>query len=298
MATLSLIKSTISAIFSRWYQRLAEFFQRWSNHQCSLQAAAIAFYSAFSLAPTLVIIVAVASFFYGAEAAQGQLINQARDIVGTEAAISLQAMIANAWRAKMGAGATLMSILGIAIGASATFASLNTALNRIWPTEAGNAWSSLAALVRVRLMSFGLVIGSGFLIVVLLVLDAAMTIVSQWLLKDASVLFIGLIVQRILSLFILAAAFTALLKLLPDAPLSWSSACYGGMVAAILFSLGKHLFALYLSQAGTANAFGAAGSLAAILMWLYFSATIFLVGAEIAAMIEKSRIVKYSAPVG
>lgn len=277
----------------QFFSYVTEFFNEWNNHQCTLQAAAIAFYSAFSLAPSLVLIVAVASFFYGAEAAQGQLIGQAREIIGSDAAASLQAMIANAWRTKMGTGATIMSLFGIMVGASATFASLNAALNRIWPSPSNSTWSNIAALVRVRLMSFGLVIGSGFLIVVLLLLDATLNIIGNWPTQEKTTsLFLVNSIQKVFSFSLSAAVFSTLLKLLPDAPLNWRSAFIGGTMAALLFSIGKNLFSIYLSQAGTANTFGAAGSLAVILMWLYFSACVFLAGAELAAMHAKRQFVK------
>ncbi|SDV47712.1 YihY/virulence factor BrkB family protein [Chitinasiproducens palmae] len=268
----------------QWAWRIAEPVQRWSDNECPSRAAAIAFYAAFSLAPTLVIIVAVASFFYGAEAAQGRLIAEARGMIGTDAAAGLQAMLANAWRTRMATGVTLISLAGIVIGASATFASLNSALNRIWPLEDAGYKPGIFGMVRVRLISFGLVIGIGFLIVVLLLLDAAVNILGRWFLgEDAVSLLVANVIQRTVSFAMLFLAFSTLLKLLPDAPMRWRSAFTGGVAAALLFSIGKHLFAVYLSSAGTATTFGAAGSLAVILMWLYFSAAVFLLGAEISA---------------
>lgn len=267
-----------------WAGRLAEPIVRWIEDECPSRAASIAFYSAFSLAPALVIIIAVASFFYGADAVQGRLVGQVRGIIGEEGAAMVQAMIASAWRARAGTGTTLLSLAGIFVGASATFSSLNTALNRIWPLAAGEERSSLLGLLRVRLLSFGLVVGIGFLVVVLLVLDAIINFVGHWILgEDAATFVLANVSQRTISFAILAFAFGALLKLLPDARMYWRPAMIGGLAAALLFSIGKHLFALYLSRAGTANTFGAAGSLAVILMWLYFSAAVFLLGAEIAA---------------
>jgi membrane protein len=137
--------------------------------------------------------------------------------------------------------------------------------------------------VRVRLISFGLVLGVAFLLIVSLVLDTAIQALGTWLWGDSPFVIIGDVVQLAIGLVILSVAFGALLKFLPDARVHWRDALVGGLVAAILFSVGKKLFALYLAHAGTANSFGAAGSLAVLLMWLYFSAAVLLLGAEFSA---------------
>jgi membrane protein len=143
--------------------------------------------------------------------------------------------------------------------------------------------SSVFALVRVRLISFGLVLGVAFLLIVSLVLDTAITFVGNWIWGDSPYVVIGNLLQLAVGWMVLAFAFAALLKFLPDAPVRWRDALVGGTVAAALFSAGKKLFALYLAHAGMANSFGAAGSLAVLLMWLYFSAVVLLLGAEFAA---------------
>jgi membrane protein len=256
-------------------------------------SASIAFYSAFSLAPTLVLIIAIVSFFYGADAAQGRLVAEIQDYVGDQAASSIQAMISSAWNARTAAGTTVVSIVVVAVGASATFSSLNAALNDICPplaSTAGGARATIAKLIRARLISFGLVIGAGFLIVFLLVLDTALKVTEGWVMGDAShAVMWADISQRILSFVILLGAFTAVLKLVPDALLEWRCATYGGLTSAILFSGGKNVFSFYLAHAGTANSFGAAGSLAVVLMWLFYSAAVFLLGAEVMASAARRR---------
>jgi membrane protein len=176
----------------------------------------------------------------------------------------------------------VISFVLLAVGASATFSSLNTALNLVWPLT-GDQKSSVFALVRVRLISFGLVLGVAFLLIVSLVLDTAIQAVGTWLWGNSPFVIIGDIVQLVVGLVILSLAFGALLKFLPDGRVQWRDALVGGFVAAILFSVGKKLFAFYLTHAGTANSFGAAGSLAVLLMWLYFSAAVLLLGAEFSA---------------
>jgi membrane protein len=258
-------------------------FQRFSSDRCSSMAASIAFYCAFSLAPMLVMVIAVAGWFFGDDAARGQVFEQAHQLIGNDAAASVQTIVQNAHQAgNRGGFAALISFAMLAIGASATFASLNTALSVIWPTT-GSRSSSMLGLVRVRLVSFGLVLGVAFLLIVSLVLDTAITFVGKWLWGNSPYILIGNLLQFFAGIAILSCAFAALMKFLPDARVAWRDAAIGGIVSAILFSGGKKLFALYLAHAGTASAFGAAGSFAVLLMWLYFSAAVLLLGAEFAA---------------
>ncbi|CAB3752136.1 YihY/virulence factor BrkB family protein [Paraburkholderia solisilvae] len=253
------------------------------ENRCPALAAGIAFYAAFSLAPTLVMVIAVAGWFLGGEAARGELYRQVHSVLGNDAAAAITTIVQNAHRSgSAGGAAAIISFAMLAIGASATFSSLNSALNIVWPA-AGPRASSVMALVRVRLISFSLVLGVAFLLIVSLVLDATITFVGNWLWGDSPYVAIGNLLQLAVGLLVLSAAFAALLKFLPDAPVRWRDSLVGGFVAALLFSAGKKLFALYLAHAGMANSFGAAGSLAVLLMWLYFSALVLLLGAEFAA---------------
>ncbi|AQH00657.1 hypothetical protein A9R05_16970 [Burkholderia sp. KK1] len=256
--------------------------KQFSENRCAAMAASIAFYSAFSLAPTLVMVIAVAGWIFGPEAARGQLFHQVNGLIGDQAASGVQSIVENAHRSSGTGIAAIISFVLLAVGASATFSSLNTALNIVWPM-AGDARSSIMTMVRVRLVSFGLVLGVAFLLIVSLVLDTAIQAVGMWLWANSPFVIVGDIVQLVAGLAILTVAFGALLKFLPDAPVQWRDALVGGLVAALLFSAGKKLFALYLTHAGTASAFGAAGSLAVLLMWLYFSAAVLLLGAEFSA---------------
>jgi membrane protein len=256
--------------------------KKFGEDRCAAMAASIAFYSAFSLAPTLVMVIAVAGWVFGADAARGQLFHQVNGLLGDQAAASVQSIVENAHRSGGTGVAAVISFVLLAVGASATFSSLNTALNLVWPLT-GDPKSSVFALVRVRLISFGLVLGVAFLLIVSLVLDTAIQAVGTWLWGNSPFVIIGDIVQLVVGLVILSLAFGALLKFLPDGRVQWRDALVGGFVAAILFSVGKKLFAFYLTHAGTANSFGAAGSLAVLLMWLYFSAAVLLLGAEFSA---------------
>lgn len=253
------------------------------DDRCPALAASIAFYSAFSLAPTLVMVIAVAGWFFGTDTARGELFREVHNVLGDDAAAGITTIVQNAHRAgKAGGIATIISLSALVIGASATFSSLHSALNIVWPPE-GHRASSVFALVRVRLVSFSLVLGVAFLLIVSLVLDTAITFVGQWLWGNSPYVIIGNLMQLAVGLIVLAVAFAALMRFLPDADVRWRDALVGGVVAAVLFSAGKKLFALYLAHAGMATAFGAAGSLAVLLMWLYFSAAVLLLGAEFSA---------------
>jgi membrane protein len=258
-------------------------FKQFSEDRCAAMAASIAFYAAFSLAPTLVMVIAVAGWFFGAQAVRGELFAHIHGMLGDDAAAGVQTIVQNARHSGSAGGiAAIISFALLAIGASATFSSLNSALNIVWPLS-GPRSSSVIALVRVRLVSFGLVLGVAFLLIVSLVLDTAIEFIGKWLWGNSPYVVIGNLLQLGVGLLVLAFAFAALLKFLPDAVVRWRDALVGGVVAAVLFSVGKKLFALYLTHAGMASSFGAAGSLAVLLMWLYFSAVVLLLGAEFTA---------------
>lgn len=264
--------------------------KKWIADKCPTMSAAIAFFAAFSLAPTLVMVIAVASFFFGADAVKGRLFGQIRGFMGDEAAAGIQAIVANAQHSHNATGSAILSLVALAIGASATFSTLNTALNVVWPVQPADMRASVVGLLKVRLISFGLVLGIAFLLVVTLVVNSAIQIAGTWLWGEASDTFLWAnIVQLVVTLLILSLAFAALLKFLPDAHVAWKDSVRGGIAAALLFTGGKHLFALYLAHAGMANSFGAAGSLAVILMWLFYSAAVLLLGAEFAAISAMKR---------
>ncbi len=260
------------------------------EHRCSTMAAGIAFYSAFSLAPMLVMVIAVAGWFFGTDAIRGQIFQDAHQLIGDQAAAAIQMIVINAHTHRdTGGFAAIVSFIALTLGASATFASLNSALSIIWPQADERRFSSVVALVKVRLISFGLVLGVAFLAIVSLVLDTAITFVGAWLWGDTSYAVVGDLLQLALGIAVLALSFATLLKFLPDTRVAWRDALTGGVMAALLFSGGKKLFALYLAHAGMANAFGAAGSLAILLMWLYFSAAVLLFGAEFSAARGRQR---------
>ncbi|MCI0152295.1 YihY/virulence factor BrkB family protein [Paraburkholderia sediminicola] len=261
---------------------------KFSEDRCPMMAASIGFYSAFSLTPTLLIVLAVAGWFFGEDAAKGQLFDQVKGILGNDAASAMQSLVEHAHRASGGGLAAGLSIALLAIGASATFSSLNTALNVVFRAGSPKGIAGLALLLRTRLVSFGIVLGLGFLLVVSLVLDAAIQVAGHAIFGDSRLVVLAAVGDSVFGLAILAIGFAALIKWLPNAKVRFRHALVGGATASVLFTLGRHLFGFYLAHAGTANSFGAAGSLAVLMMWLYFSAVVFLFGSEIAASIGEA----------
>jgi membrane protein len=260
---------------------------KFSSDRCPMMGASIGFYSAFSLAPTLLIVLAVAGWFFGEDAAKGRLFDQVKGILGNDAASAMQAIVEHAHRASGGGLAAGLSVVLLAIGASATFGSLNAALDVVFGAESSKGIAGLALLLRARLISFGLVMGLGFLLVVSLVLDAAIQFAGHAIFGNSPMVVVAAVGQSVFGLLILAIEFSALIKWLPDTKVHFRHAFAGGVTAAVLFMVGRHLFGLYLAHAGTANSFGAAGSLAVLMMWLFFSAVVFLFGAEIAATLKQ-----------
>ncbi len=257
----------------------------WIDHRCSALSAALAFYAMFSLAPMLLVIIALAGYFFGADATSGQLYGQLRQVVGPEAAAFVQMAVQSAWKSRASTGATWISVMVIVVGASVTFAELKAALNTIFvatPSTDVPLLHSTLAIVRARLLSFALVTGLAFLLIVSLALDTGVTALQHMVFADTETTTLFRALEKGLSLLLLTTMFTVLLRVLPDATVSFKAALIGAACASGLFVLGKSLFSAYLTNMGTTDVFGAAGSLAVILMWLYYSSAVFLFGAEIA----------------
>ncbi|MEW6761474.1 MAG: YihY/virulence factor BrkB family protein [Pseudomonadota bacterium] len=254
----------------------------WLEHRASSKGAALAFYTLFSLAPILVLVIAIAGFFYGAEAAQGQLLNELRGLVGKQGAETIQAILAGARNKEDGMFATIVAGVLLLVGATSVFSELKDSLDEIWdvpqPKNAG-FWD----VVRTRLLSFGLILVLGFLLMVSLVVSAALAVVENFIggmWKEAAVVM-GWVASGI-SFLVIAILFGTIYKLLPRIHLSWHDVTIGALGTAAMFTLGKFGIGLYIGNSGAADSFGAAGSLIALLLWVYYSAQIFFLGAEFA----------------
>jgi membrane protein len=254
----------------------------WLAHRAASKGAALAFYTLFSMAPILVLVIAVAGFFYGAEAAQGQLLNELRGLVGKEGAETIQSILAGARNKETGKIATMIATGLLLVGATTVFAELKDSLDEIWnvPAPKDASWWDT---VRTRVLSFGLILVLGFLLLVSLVISAAMAVVENYLggmWKDSAVIM-GWI-SSVIGFLVIATMFGVIYKLLPRIKLSWHDVIIGALGTATMFTLGKFLIGLYIGNSGAASSFGAAGSLIALLLWVYYSAQIFFLGAEFA----------------
>lgn len=254
----------------------------WMAHRASSKGAALAFYTLFSLAPILVLVIAVAGFFYGAEAAQGQLLNELRGLVGAQGADTIQAILAGAQNKETGMFATIVATLLLIVGATTVFSELKDSLDEIWgvpPPTGGGVWNT----IRTRLLSFGVILVLGFLLMVSLVISAATTVAEKFIsgMWQEAAIVIGWIASG-LGFLVIAVLFGVIYKLLPRVKLSWQDVAIGAIGTAAMFTLGKFGIGLYIGNSGTTDSFGAAGSLIALLLWVYYSAQIFFLGAEFA----------------
>lgn len=250
----------------------------WFNHRGASKGAALAFYTLFATTPILLLAIAGAGYFFGAEAAQDEIIFHLRTTVGPNGAQAIKALLAAAQNPVSGRVATIVAGILLLIGATSVFVELKESLDEIWGVSP-HRHSPILSLLRARFLAFALVLVLAFLLLVSLVCGAAFAMFARsvggiWS-SSALVVF-----SSLLSLSITACLFAVIYKMLPEAPLSWRDVWFGAVVTAGLFDLGKYAIGLYLGKSGVASSFGAAGSLIALLLWVYYSAQIFFLGAE------------------
>lgn len=253
----------------------------WLDDYAPSMGAALAYYTLFSMAPLLIIVIAVAGLVFGQDAARGEIVAQVQGLIGQEGAIAVQGLLKSANEPAQSIFATLVSVVTLLIGATTVFAELQSDLDRIWRVPAPARENGLWTLLRTRLLSFGLVLGLVFLSLVSLVVSAVLAAVGKW----SKGIFEGweLVLQLLnfsISFTITTVLFAMIYKLMPRARIAWRDVWIGAAVTALLFEVGKLLIGLYLGTTGVASSFGAAGSLVVLLVWVYFSAQIFLLGAE------------------
>jgi membrane protein len=258
---------------------LIEALTSWVDHRASSKGAALAFYTLFSMTPILVLAIAVAGYFFGAEAAQGEIVTQVQGLVGPNGAQAIQALLASARDPSSGLLATLVASVLLLFGATSVFAELKDSLDELWELDRPRQ-SAFSVLLRTRLLSFGMVLVLAFLLLVSLVVSAALAMLEHHasaVLGSSTVTLTT--ISSLLSLGVVACLFAVIYKTLPDAQLSWRDVWVGAAFTAGLFTLGKYAIGLYLGNSGIASGFGVAGSLIALLLWVYYSAQIFFLGA-------------------
>jgi len=253
----------------------------WIDDFAPSMGAAIAYYTAFSIAPLIIIIVAIAGFAFGEEAASGYLYGEISSLLGDEGGQAVQGMVNSASSSGKGLVATVIGVVLLVIGATTVFAELQTDLDRIWDAPAAVKSEGLWELIRSRVLSLGLVISIGFLMLVSLVVSSGLAALGEWWGGAfENVKWLLQILNFAVSLIVITVMFALMYKILPRVKIGWRDVWIGAAVTALLFTIGKFLVGIYLGKAALASSFGAAGSLAVLLVWVYYSAQIFLLGAE------------------
>jgi membrane protein len=259
---------------------LNESLTSWVDHRADSKGAALAFYTLFSMTPILMLSIAVAGYFFSAEAAQGEIVSQVQGLAGPNGAQAIQALLAAAQDPASGMVTTLLACVLLLLGATSVFVELKGSLDEMWGIDKPCQSAFSVVFLRTRLLSFGMVLVLAFLLLVSLVFSSALAMLEHQaggaLSASAAVLAV---ISSFVSFGVIASMFAVIYKTLPDAPLSWSDVWIGAAFTAGLFSIGKYVIGLYLGNSGVSSSFGAAGSLVALLLWVYYSAQIFFLGA-------------------
>ncbi len=244
--------------------------------------AALAFYTALSLSPLLLAVVAIAGLGFGQEAARGEIVEQLRDTIGQEAAVTVEQLVAKSADSSQGVFAAIVAFGVLLFGASGVFSELQSAINTIWQVPGRKTQGGIMAFVRERLMSFSLVAGTAFLLLVSLVISAVLSgiesRVSGWVPQWVE---LAGVMNFVITFGLTTVLFAMIFKVLPETHLAWSDVWHGAVLTALLFGLGRFLIGMYLGKAAVGSAYGAAGAFVVLLVWIYYSTQILLFGAEL-----------------
>lgn len=253
----------------------------WLDNYCPSMGAALAYYTLFSLAPLMIIVVSVAGMLFGAEAARGEIEAQLVSLMGTAGARAVQDLLASVRQPSEGAVATGIGVTLLFLGSTSVFAELQNAFDRIWHAPASWRGGTWLTLVRTRLLSFGMVLAIGFLLMVSLLFSAALALMGRWLEPVFGAwLTLATLCNAVVAFALLTALFALIYKVMPRVRVQWRDVWTGALFTATLFSFGRYLIGLYIGRSGIVSGYGAAGSLVVILLWVYYSAQIFLLGAQ------------------
>ena len=266
---------------SEWWSLVKDAIAAWSDDYAPSMGAALSYYSVFSMGPLLLIVVSVAGLVFGEDAARGQLFGQLRGLMGADAAGALESLLAHLSLPERGLSTTVISAVALLIGATTVFGELQDALDRIWRAPARVRAAGWWRVLRSRLLSFGMILGIAFLLMVSLVLSAAISALGkwwggffdswEWLLQA---------VNMAVGFALTTTVFAMIYKLIPRVDVRWHDVWLGALTTAALFTVGRFLIGLYIGKSGVASGFGAAGSIAIVFIWVYYSSQIFLLGAE------------------
>lgn len=261
-----LIKTTISS---------------WNSNYAQSMGAALAFYTLFSIAPLILIVLSITGYVFGVEAARGEIAAQLQNLMGEEGAKAVQALLQNVNKPEEGIIASIIGVVLLIIGATSVFGELQNSLDRIWHAPERVRINGLFALLHERILSFGMILVIGFILMVSLVFSAAIAAISQWWSPQFKewVMLVNML-DIVFSFMMTTAMFALIYKFMPSVKIRWGEVWIGAVITAILFTIGKFLIGLYIGRSAITSGFGAAGSLIALLVWVYYSAQIFLLGAE------------------
>ena len=264
-------------------------FSSWLDDYAPSMGAALAYYTLFSIAPLLLIVISVAGLVFGEQAVRGEIFDQLRGLMGDEGAKAVQNLLESVSQPEQGTAGTIIGTVLLLVGATTVFGELQNAFDRIWgvPAKEEVAWWKV---LRGRLLSFGMILGIGFLLIVSLVFSAAVAALGKWwgpYFSGFEVLATA--VNFIFSFAFMTTMFAMLYKLMPRVKIAWKDVWAGATVTALLFAVGKLLIGLYIGKSAISSGFGAAGSLVVVLVWVYYSAQIFLLGAEFTRVYSHTR---------
>ena len=286
-----MFEHTSGSWIGRQWQIFVAAANAWIDDYAPSMGAALSYYTLFSLAPLLVLIIAIAGTVFGQDAAQGAIIAQLQGIMGKEGATAVQGLLQAAREPSTGIVASIVGGFLVLLGATATFAELQTDLDRIWRVPAKAKPSGIWGWLRSRVLSFGLVLGFAFMLMISLVVSAALAATSDWLGGGNAVeSVLASVLNFIASLALFTVLFAMIYKIMPTARISWHDVWMGAAVTALLFNIGKSLIGLYLAKSSVATGFGAAGSFVILVAWFYYSAQIFLFGAEYTWVYANSKV--------
>lgn len=286
-----MFEHTSGSWIGRQWQIFVAAANAWMDDYAPSMGAALSYYTLFSLAPLLVLIIAIAGTVFGQDAAQGAIIAQLQGIMGKEGATAVQGLLQAAREPSTGIVASIVGGFLVLLGATATFAELQTDLDRIWRVPAKAKPSGIWGWLRSRVLSFGLVLGFAFMLMISLVVSAALAATSDWLGGGNAVeSVLASVLNFIASFALFTVLFAMIYKIMPTARISWHDVWMGAAVTALLFNIGKSLIGLYLAKSSVATGFGAAGSFVILVAWFYYSAQIFLFGAEYTWVYANSKV--------
>jgi membrane protein len=266
------------------WQLIRTTFQEWQDDQAARLAAALSYYTVFSIAPLLIIVISIVGVVIGQREAQGQIVAQIASYVGEESAGFIEGILEQMSQPRNTIIATIIGVITLLLGATGVFGELQASLNQIWdvpPKKEQSTQQGIRSLIFTRVLSFGMVLAIGFLLLVSLVISTAVTAATTWLIGDrVEIAFIGQALNFLVGFAIITLLFALIFKFLPDTKIHWRDVWPGAIVTSLLFTIGRLLISLYLSHSSTASVYGAAGSLVVLLLWVYYSAQILFFGAE------------------